>query len=71
MRKTSKEIIQILMTLNDYYHIKSNYVIAGKAKTRDETIQFFSPGRAFELYDLVLDCSRSIIGGILILLLCK
>lgn len=37
----------------------------------DETIQFFSPGRAFELYDLVLDGSGSIIGIILILLLHK
>ena len=37
----------------------------------DETIQFFSPGRAFELYDLVLDSFGSIIGGILILLLRK
>jgi len=37
----------------------------------DETIQIFSLGRAFELYDLVLDGSGSIIGGILILLLCK
>ena len=37
----------------------------------DETIQFFSPGRAFELSDLALDGSGSIIGGILILLLYK
>ena len=37
----------------------------------DESIQFFSPGRAFELSDLALDVSGSIIGGILILLLCK
>ncbi len=37
----------------------------------DETIQFFSPGRAFEFYDLLLDSFGSIIGGILILLLWK
>ncbi len=37
----------------------------------DEIIQFFSPGRAFELYDLMLDGLGSIIGGILILLLWK
>ncbi len=37
----------------------------------DEIIQFFSPGRAFELYDLMLDSLGSIIGGILILLLWK
>jgi len=37
----------------------------------DETIQFFSPGRAFELYDLALDTLGSIIGCILILLLWK
>ena len=37
----------------------------------DETIQFFSPGRAFELYDLLLDGLGSIIGVILILLLHK
>ncbi|MFC2145630.1 VanZ family protein [Actinomycetota bacterium] len=37
----------------------------------DEIIQFFSPGRAMELYDLLLDSSGSIIGIILILLLHK
>ncbi len=37
----------------------------------DEIIQFFSPGRAFELYDLMLDGLGSIIGGILIILLWK
>ena len=37
----------------------------------DEAIQIFSVGRAFELSDLVLDSSGSIIGGILILLLWK
>ena len=37
----------------------------------DETIQFFSPGRAFELYDLILDGLGSIIGGILVLLVWK
>lgn len=37
----------------------------------DEMIQFFSPGRAFELYDLALDGLGSIIGGILILLVWK
>ena len=28
----------------------------------DETIQVFSPGRAFELYDLILDMAGSILG---------
>ena len=37
----------------------------------DETIQFFSPGRAFELYDIALDISGSIVGSMLILLIWK
>jgi len=37
----------------------------------DEIIQIFSPGRAFELSDLILDGSGSTIGGMLILLLSK
>jgi len=37
----------------------------------DEIIQLFSPGRAFELYDLALDGLGSIVGVILILLLHK
>ena len=37
----------------------------------DETIQFFPPGRAFELYDLLLDSLGSIIGVMLILLVFK
>jgi len=37
----------------------------------DETIQIFSPGRAFELIDLALDSSGSIVGSMLILLILK
>ena len=37
----------------------------------DETIQFFSPGRAFELYDMALDSLGSIIGILLIFLIYK
>lgn len=35
MLKTPKEIIQILMTLNDYYHIKSNSIIVIKVGSKD------------------------------------
>lgn len=37
----------------------------------DETIQLFSLGRAFELFDLALDGSGSIVGSMLIFLLWK
>ena len=37
----------------------------------DEVIQIFSPGRAFELIDLVLDGSGSMVGSVLILLILK
>lgn len=37
----------------------------------DEIIQFFSPGRAFEFYDLALDGLGSIIGILLIFLIYK
>jgi len=37
----------------------------------DEIIQFFSPGRAFELYDMALDGLGSIIGILLIFLIYK
>lgn len=60
MQKSSKEIIQILMTLNDYYHIKSNYVIAGKAKTRDPSQREpFAPG-----FLSSIDCRKEILKGL-------
>lgn len=37
----------------------------------DETMQLFSPGRAFEFYDLALDGSGSMVGSMLILLILK
>jgi len=37
----------------------------------DETMQIFSPGRAFELIDLALDGSGSIVGSLLIFLILK
>jgi len=37
MLKTPKEIIQILMTLNDYYHIKSNSIIVIKTGLKNPT----------------------------------
>ena len=60
MQKTSKEIIQILMTLNDYYHIRSNYVIAGKAKTKDPSgREPFAPG-----FLSSIDCKKEVLKGL-------
>ncbi len=60
MQKTSKEIIQILMTLNDYYHIRSNYVIVGKAKTKDPSKREpFAPG-----FLSSIDCKREVLKGL-------
>ncbi len=57
MQKTSKEIIQILTTLNDYYHLKSNYVIVGKAKTKDPARREpFAPG-----FLSSIDCKKEIL----------
>jgi DNA-directed RNA polymerase specialized sigma subunit len=60
MLKTSKEIIQILITLNDYYHLKSNYVIVGKAKAKDPSRREpFAPG-----FLSSIDCKKEILKGL-------
>lgn len=60
MEKSTKDIIQTLMTLDDYYHIKSNYVIAGKAKTRDSSKREpFAPG-----FLSSIDCRKEILKGL-------
>ena len=60
MLKTSKEIIQTLMTLNDYYHIRSNHVIAGKAKAKDPSQREpFAPG-----FLSSIDCRKEILKGL-------
>lgn len=48
------------MTLNDYYHIKSNYVIAGKAKAKDPSgREPFAPG-----FLSSIDCKKEILKGL-------
>ena len=60
MQKTSKEIIQILMTLNDYYHIKSNYVIVGKKNAQDPSRREpFAPG-----FLSSIDCKKEVLKGL-------
>ena len=45
------------MTLNDYYHLKSNYVIVGKAKTKDPARREpFAPG-----FLSSIDCKKEIL----------
>jgi len=60
MQETSKKIIQILMTLNDYYHIKSNSIITIKGGVSDPSgREPFAPG-----FLSSIDCKRKILKGL-------
>ena len=60
MLKTPREIIRILMTLNDYYHIKSNYVIVGKKNAQDPSRREpFAPG-----FLSSIDCKKEVLKGL-------
>lgn len=48
------------MTLDDYYHIRSNHVVAGKAKTRDSSSREpFAPG-----FLSSIDCKKEVLKGL-------
>ncbi|MCJ7666574.1 MAG: hypothetical protein MUO59_07560, partial [Actinobacteria bacterium] len=56
----SKKIIQILMTLNDYYHIKSNSIITVRGGGSDPSgREPFAPGFLFSI-----DCKKKVLKGL-------
>lgn len=58
--KTPNEIIKILITLNNYYHLKPNHVIVAKAKARDPSRREpFAPG-----FLSSIDCKKEVVKGL-------